>query len=49
MQGPVVQNYKIYIILNSVIKLKDYVISFSYSIQNYVSDYLLRLFHSKLR
>jgi hypothetical protein len=37
--GPVFQNYKIYVIPNGVIlKLYDYVISFSYSIQNVVSD-----------
>jgi hypothetical protein len=37
-QGLVVQNHKIHIIPNSVVKLNDYVMSFSYSIQNYVSD-----------
>jgi hypothetical protein len=36
--GLVVQNYKIYVIPNSVVKLNDYIISFSYSIQNYVCD-----------
>jgi hypothetical protein len=30
--GPVVQNYKIYVIPNAVIKLNDYVVSLSYSI-----------------
>jgi hypothetical protein len=37
-QGPLVQNYKIYVIPNGVIEPNNYIISFSYSIQNYVSD-----------
>jgi hypothetical protein len=36
--GSVVQSYQIYVIPKSVVTLKSYVISFSYSIQNYVSD-----------